>query len=245
MEETESVHKSPRVVQLTDGNLVFLWGERSRRCSVDGQLWDMITNLPGIEPTNTLDAAAGQDGQLLQLRHGSNTPNTAIVLGLTTWSYGPTGAPDFVHSDGVWPHLWNWGRRGYVLASQPDQGRAAVIWPGNWPYEVWLLRVGEDGLTYGDALELGDGGADIAEDGWMDLAIDGVGRTRAVWRTADAAREIHTWTEAEQDQLLFADWGDHAHFPRLAGYPDGGFLLLLTPDVSSPDEDVLFMTLDR
>ncbi|MFH2005596.1 MAG: hypothetical protein ABI333_03305 [bacterium] len=243
-EETAAQGRPPRVVQLADGDLVFFWREVFRSFSVDGEPrdtdWDFFD-----ETFKTLDAAAGANGQLLQLRDGAHNAGTAIVLGLRSYSYTVAGGVEFSLGCIVWPHLFNWGRRGFVLASEPDAGRAAVLWPGNYPYEIWLRWVGADGVTEGDAFALGAGGDDIGVDGWMDLAIDGLGETLAVWRTADAAGEIHTWTEQDEDQVLMLDWGELPHFPRLAGFPDGGFLLLMTPDESHPDEEVLFMTIGR
>ncbi len=239
IEETEAYFKPPTLVQLADGDLVFFWRGWYRCFSVEGE--HRGTDSEHYQDIyKTLDAAPWSNGQLLQLREGNTSPNSAIVLSLRSFDYTPSGGIEYSDRDTVWPHLWNWGRHSFVLASDPSLGRAAVLFPGNYPYDMWLQRIGPDGLADGDAIVLGPGGDELDADAWMDLAMDGLGDTLAIWHMTDGSGEIHTWTEMDGDQILMVDWGDRPHFPRLAAYPDGGFLLLMTSDESHPDEDVLF-----
>jgi len=237
--------RPPRVLLMTDSVLSFVWGNWIRRYELQGTPRTSEAHL--LDNEITLDVSPKANGELIQLandnRHDSSD---SVHLEMRFWSFDQQDLLTLgIGFGGNSGYILHRGRRNFVLARLSVPSPGAAVWIGNWPYEIWMDRWPESGMWSSDIEMLGDGGNDAPDDGWVDVAFDGRGVPMVTWRRAEGAGEIHTWTQAADDQILLPDSGDPPRFPRVAGYPDGGFLLLLSPVETAPDEDVLFLLLDR
>lgn len=246
----DSGGSDPTVVQLTDGDVAIVWGTWVRRYDRGGKPRDRA---PRSLPLRALDAAAASDGQMLLLADDAactdfDACGTEVGLAVLRIAFDADGAP----VEKARAHLAGTSMRPrpYALASAPGTGRAAAVWFGGYPTNAILQPLTATGELDGDPeaiAQTGDHSTTLNDltTAWIDVAVDGLGAIGVVW-SGTQTRTIYGWTAANGLTLVDARTSDRMpRFPRIAGFPDGGFIAAWSVLVDRVDEDAWFDFMNR